>query len=78
MPAWRSLIFSDIPNDRLLRWDEVSGQTSVFRQPSGFVNGNTIDGQGRLISCSQGERQVSAPSTTGAAPYWPRTSTGGG
>ena len=58
VPAWRSLIFSDIPNDRLLRWDEVSGQTTVFRQPSGFVNGNTIDGQGRLVSCSQGERQV--------------------
>ena len=57
-PAWRCLVFSDIPNDRLLRWDEVSGQVSVFRQPSGYVNGNTIDREGRLISCSQGERQV--------------------
>ncbi|WP_432946373.1 SMP-30/gluconolactonase/LRE family protein [Kribbella sp. CA-253562] len=58
VPAWRSLVFSDIPNDRLLRWDEQSGQVSPFRQPSGYVNGNTLDTQGRLISCSQGERQV--------------------
>ncbi len=57
-PAWRCLVFSDIPNDRLLRWDELSGQVSVFRQPSGYVNGNTIDRAGRLISCSQGDRQV--------------------
>jgi len=57
-PAWRCLIFSDIPNDRLLRWDEVSGHVSVFRQPSGYVNGNTLDREGRLISCSQGDRQV--------------------
>ena len=46
-PAWRCLIFSDIPNDRLLRWDEVSGQVSVFRQPSGYINGNTLDREGR-------------------------------
>lgn len=57
-PAWRCVVFSDIPNDRLLRWDEVSGQVSVFRQPAGYVNGNTIDRAGRLISCSQGDRQV--------------------
>ncbi|GAB3833533.1 SMP-30/gluconolactonase/LRE family protein [Kribbella italica] len=58
IPAWRSLVFSDIPNDRLLRWDEESGQVSVFRAPSGNVNGNTLDTHGRLISCSQGNRQV--------------------
>ncbi len=58
VPAWRSLVFSDIPNDRMLRWDEQSGQVSVFREPSGYVNGNTLDAQGRLISCSQGDRQV--------------------
>ncbi|MGC4942557.1 SMP-30/gluconolactonase/LRE family protein [Kribbella sp. DT2] len=58
VPAWRSLVFSDIPNDRLLRWDEQSGRVSVFREPSGNVNGNTLDAQGRLISCSQGDRQV--------------------
>ncbi|MEV6282443.1 SMP-30/gluconolactonase/LRE family protein [Kribbella sp. NPDC051770] len=58
VPAWRSLVFSDIPNDRMLRWDEQSGQVSVFREPSGNVNGNTLDTQGRLISCSQGNRSV--------------------
>jgi len=57
-PAWRCLVFSDIPNDRMLRWDESSGHVSVFREPSGYVNGNTIDRAGRLISCSQGDRQV--------------------
>ncbi|HET6743431.1 MAG TPA: SMP-30/gluconolactonase/LRE family protein [Kribbella sp.] len=57
-PAWRCLIFSDIPNDRMLRWDELSGQVSEFRRPSGYVNGNTIDRAGRLISCSQGDRRV--------------------
>ncbi|GAA1608937.1 SMP-30/gluconolactonase/LRE family protein [Kribbella karoonensis] len=56
--AWRCVVFSDIPNDRMLRWDELSGQVSVFRQPSGYVNGNTIDRAGRLISCSQGDRRV--------------------
>jgi gluconolactonase len=57
-PAWRCLLFSDIPNDRMLRWDEVSGQVSVFRQPAGYANGHTLDGQGRLISCEQGNRRV--------------------
>ena len=57
-PAHRSLIWSDIPNDRLLRWDETSGAVTVFREPSGFTNGNTVDRQGRLVSCQQGERRV--------------------
>ena len=52
------VIFSDIPNDRLLRYDEVSGKTRVFRQPSGFSNGNTRDRQGRLITCEHGNRRV--------------------
>ena len=57
-PAWRCLLFSDIPNDRMLRWDEASGAVTVFRQPAGYTNGNTLDGQGRLISCEQGNRRV--------------------
>ncbi|TDU88572.1 gluconolactonase [Kribbella voronezhensis] len=57
-PAWRCLLFSDIPNDRVLRWDEVSGDVTVFRQPAGNSNGHTLDGQGRLISCEQGHRRV--------------------
>ncbi|MEU1120941.1 MULTISPECIES: SMP-30/gluconolactonase/LRE family protein [unclassified Streptomyces] len=58
LPAWRQLIWSDIPNDRLLRWDETTGGVTVFRSPAGHVNGNTIDREGRLISCEQGNRRV--------------------
>lgn len=58
LPAWRQLIWSDIPNDRLLRWDETSGAVSVFRSPAGHTNCNTLDREGRLISCEQGGRRV--------------------
>jgi gluconolactonase len=57
-PAWRCLLFSDIPNDRMLRFDEVSGRVAPFRQPAGYTNGHTLDGQGRLVSCEQGPRRV--------------------
>src|SRR5580692_983131 len=54
-PVWfgdgRYLLFSDIPNDRVLRWDETTGGISVFREPSHNANGNTRDRQGRLVSC---------------------------
>ena len=58
-PAARSLIWSDIPNDRMLRLDECSGAVSVFRQPAGFSNGNTVDRLGRLVTCEQGNRRIS-------------------
>lgn len=58
LPAWRQLIWSDIPNDRILRWDEATGTTGVFRAPAGHSNGNTLDRQGRLITCEQGNRRV--------------------
>jgi gluconolactonase len=58
-PVWFAdhdcLLFSDIPNDRLMRWSEHSGIT-VFRSPSGFTNGNTRDRMGRLVSCSHQHR----------------------
>ena len=61
-PAWfgdgRYLMWSDIPNNRQVRWDEESGQISVFRSPSNYSNGNTRDKQGRLISCEHGTRRV--------------------
>jgi gluconolactonase len=57
-PAGRYLVFSDIPNDRTLRWDETTGQVGVFRQPSHYSNGHTVDRLGRLISCEQGRRRV--------------------
>jgi gluconolactonase len=54
-PAWfgdmNMLVFSDVPGDRMLRWSEAGG-VEVFRQPSGFANGNTRDRQGRLVTCS--------------------------
>lgn len=62
-PAWfgggRYLIWSDIPNDRLMRYDETDGSVSVFRQPSNNANGNTVDLEGRLITCEHAGRRVS-------------------
>ncbi|MEV0269138.1 SMP-30/gluconolactonase/LRE family protein [Hamadaea sp. NPDC050747] len=57
-PAGRYLVFSDIPNDRLLRYDELTGAVGVFRPTSGYANGNTVDREGRLITCEQGNRRV--------------------
>lgn len=61
-PAWfaagRYLVWSDIPNDRMLRFDECSGAVSVFRSPAGNSNGNTVDRQGRLVSAEHGNRRV--------------------
>lgn len=57
-PAGRYLIWSDIPNDRMMRFDETSGNVSVFRHPAGYSNGNTVDRQGRLVTCEHGNRRV--------------------
>ncbi|MCY0096734.1 SMP-30/gluconolactonase/LRE family protein [Hoeflea ulvae] len=61
-PAWfaagRYLVWSDIPNNRMMRWDETDGSTSVFRAPSNNSNGNTVDRQGRLVSCEHLTRRV--------------------
>jgi gluconolactonase len=57
-PAGRYLVWSDIPNDRMMRFDETSGSVSIFRQPAGHSNGNTVDRQGRLVTCEQGNRRV--------------------
>ncbi|MBB3950804.1 SMP-30/gluconolactonase/LRE family protein [Aureimonas jatrophae] len=59
VPAARSLLWSDIPNDRLMRWDECDGSVSVFETPCGFHNGHTSDAQGRVIACEHGRRRVS-------------------
>jgi gluconolactonase len=52
------LVWSDIPNNRMLRWSEANG-TTVFRQPAHYTNGHTRDLQGRLLSCEHGKRRVS-------------------
>ncbi|MBV9758772.1 MAG: SMP-30/gluconolactonase/LRE family protein [Alphaproteobacteria bacterium] len=61
-PVWfgdgRFLLWSDIPNNRILKWDEETGAVSVFRRPSNNANGNTRDRQGRLITCEHDARRV--------------------
>lgn len=61
-PVWfgdaRTLLWSDIPNDRMLRWDETTGAVSTFRQGSHNANGNTRDRQGRLVTCEHRGRRV--------------------
>jgi len=58
-PAGKYLLFSDIPNDRIMRYDETDGSVSVFRTPCNYANGHTVDRQGRLVSCEHGGRRVS-------------------
>ena len=61
-PVWfgdgRYLLWSDIPNQRVLKWEEETGVVSVFRKPSDYANGNTRDRQGRLVTCEHGTRRV--------------------
>jgi gluconolactonase len=61
-PVWfgdgRYLLFSDIPNNRILRWDDASGALSEFRKPSNNANGHVRDRQGRLVSCEHLTRRV--------------------
>jgi gluconolactonase len=56
--AGRYLVWSDIPNNRTMRWDETDGSVSVFRQPSHNANGHTVDREGRLVSCEHQTRCV--------------------
>jgi gluconolactonase len=61
-PVWfgdgRYLLWSDIPNDRIMKWEEETGAVSVFRKSSNFSNGNTRDRQGRLVTCEHAGRRV--------------------
>src|SRR5580692_9881787 len=57
-PAGRYLVWSDIPNNRIMRWDETDGSVSVFREPADNSNGNTRDRQGRLVTCHHLARAV--------------------
>lgn len=61
-PVWlgdlRCLLWSDIPNNRVLRWEEETGAVSVFRKPSNNANGHTRDRQGRIIACEHLGRRV--------------------
>ena len=61
-PVWfgdgRFLVFSDIPNNRMLRWLEDTGEVSIFRSPSNYSNGNYRDRQGRLLTCEHDARRL--------------------
>jgi gluconolactonase len=61
-PVWfgdgRYLLWSDIPNNRIMKWEEATGAVSVFRKPSNNSNGNTRDRQGRLLTCEHDSRRV--------------------
>ena len=61
-PVWFGdggyLLWSDIPNNRILKWQEATGLVSVYRKPANYTNGHTRDRQGRLVSCEHGTRRV--------------------
>jgi len=61
-PVWfgdlRCLLWSDIPNDRIMKWEEETGAVSLFRKPSHSANGNTRDRQGRLITCEMDAQRL--------------------
>lgn len=69
-PAWfaagRYLVWSDIPNNRMLRYDETDGSVSVFRNVSNYSNGNTVDREGRLVSCEHYARRVTRTEHNGS------------
>ena len=59
-PVWfgdqQRLLFSDIPNDRIMAWSAIDGSTNVFRHGANYANGNSRDRQGRLVTCEHGRR----------------------
>jgi gluconolactonase len=69
-PVWfgdgRFLLWSDIPNNRIMKWDEETGAVSVFRKPSNNSNGNTRDRQGRLVTCEHDARRVTRTEIDGS------------
>jgi gluconolactonase len=59
VPAAKHLLWSDIPNDRVMRFDEGDGSVSVFEIGCGNQNGHTLDAMGRVVACEQGGRKIS-------------------
>ena len=68
-PVWidarQALVWSDIPNNRMLAWSAATGMT-VFRAPSNFSNGNTLGREGRIVTCEHGRRCVSRTAHDGS------------
>src|SRR6202047_4285086 len=71
-PVWfgdgRYLLCSDIPNQRIIKWEEETGSVSIYRKPSNFANGNTRDRQGRLVTCEHGGRRGIRTEYGGSSP----------
>ena len=69
-PVWfgdgRFLLWSDIPNNRIMKWEEETGTVSIFRKPSNNANGNTRDRQGRLVTCEHDARRITRTEHDGA------------
>jgi gluconolactonase len=69
-PQWfgdgQFLLFSDIPNNRIMQWNHCTGQTNPFRQPSQFANGLARDRQGRLLACEHGTRRITRTEYNGS------------
>lgn len=59
VPAAKAVVWSDIPEDRIMRYDETSGAVSVFEHPCGYHNGHTLDAFGRIVACEHGGRRIS-------------------
>src|SRR5207237_4017904 len=71
-PVWfgdgRYLLWSDIPNNRILKWEEETGAVSVFRKPANNSNGNTRDRQGRLLTCEHDAGPATRTESDGSGP----------
>lgn len=69
-PVWfgdgRYLLWSDIPNNRILKWEEETSAVSIYRKPTNYGNGHTRDRQGRLITCEHSGRRVTRTEYDGA------------
>ncbi len=66
-PAGARLVFSDIPNNRTMCWDEATGAAAALPTDALFPNGHTLDGEGRLVTCEHGRRCVSRTGADGGA-----------
>ncbi len=67
VPSLNSVLWSDIPNNRMLRFDAGSGETTVFREPSNYTNGHTLDLEGRVVSCEHLAHRISRTEPDGSA-----------
>lgn len=65
LPAPKRVRWSDIPNNRILEWDQATGVTSVYRKPAEYTNGRALDAEGRVVQCSHGRRALERENAAG-------------